>query len=371
MPHHDGEWRDALVLAIGASPLDLPPLGVAKEFAEAQGAVQHAAHANIMWKPDKAFIHHDWITVDKLKSDLINYRPLVLHISSHAAEYEIMLAEHAPENQHKALKLKDFKTLITLLRNDTIPYPEVIVLNCCYTEAIAKELADIRTATSPEHGPFVIGTKLELGDQSAVNFSKQFYQWLASGKSLGQAFEFAQDDSVDGVYFLSSGGRGSNDIEVAKEYYLPPQNYMIIPIPPSCGWERKQYEKLVKGACRPLRFATFKFIGGGMHETVTVAGMEYKLDQLPSVGKEEISGFGGEADQLLGQKPRPSVPDADNDARYFLNHLRAIKGIVRGPCLFACYLGNVYYEENGSWIKYLKTDSIIWCQNDPVKWGEC
>lgn len=284
------------------------------------------------------------------------------------------LTQRAPENQHMALKLKDFKNLITLLRNDTIPYPEVIVLNCCYTEAIAKELADIRTATSPGHGPFVIGTKLELGDQSAVNFSKQFYQWLASGKSLGQAFEFAQDDSVDGVYFLSSGGRATNDIddlEVAKEYYLPPQNYMIIPIPPSCGWERKQYEKLVKGACRPLRFATFQCIGGGMHETVTVAGMEYKLDQLPSVGKEEISGFGGEADQLLGQKPRPRVPGADKDTQYFVNHLRAIKGIVRGPCLFACSHGDVYYEENGSWIKYLKTDNFTCRQNDPVKWGEC
>lgn len=286
------------------------------------------------------------------------------------------LTQNSAEDQHRSLKLRDFKNLITLLRKDTIPYPEVIVLNCCYTEAIAEELADIRTDTSPKHGPFVIGTKLELGDKRAVSFSKEFYVMLACGKSLGEAFAFAQDDSVDGVYFLSSGGRGTNDIEViddidvAKEYYLPSQNYMIIPIPPWCGWERKQYVQLVKGACRPLRFATFKFKCGSMHETVTVAGMEYELDQLPSVGAEQITHFWGEADQLLGQTPRPSVPDADDNARYFVNHLRAIKGTKPGPCLFACYGGTVYYEKEGGWIRYTKTDNFNFHCKDPVKWTE-
>lgn len=287
------------------------------------------------------------------------------------------LTQNSAEDQHRSLKLKDFKNLITLLRKDTIPYPEVIVLNCCYTEAIAKELADIRTDTSPNYGPFVIGTKLELGDKRAVSFSKEFYVMLACGKSLGEAFAFAQDDSVDGVYFLSSAGRGTNndievidDIDVAKEYYLPSQNYMIIPIPPWCGWERKQYVQLVKGACRPLRFATFKFKCGSMHETVTVAGMEYGLDQLPNVGAEQITHFWGEADQLLGQTPRPCVPGADKDARYFVNHLRAIKGTKRGPCLFACHHSIVYYEEKGEWIKYLNVDNFVFRHNDPVKWTE-
>ncbi|ADV25441.1 Hypothetical Protein CGB_M0100C [Cryptococcus gattii WM276] len=280
------------------------------------------------------------------------------------------LTQNSAEDQHRSLKLKDFRNLITLLRDDTIPYPEVIVLNCCYTEAIAKELADIKTNASPKHGPFVIGTKFELRDKRAVSFSKEFYKMLACGKSLGKAFEFAQDDLVDGVYFLSSGGRGTNDIEVAKEYYLPPHNYIIIPIPPWKGWEREQYVRLVKGASQPLRFATFKFTGGSMNETVKVAGMEYKLDQLPSVEAEQIFRFGGEADQLLGQTPRPSVPDADNDARYFVNHLRAIKGTQRGPCLFACQHGKIYYEKEGRWIKYLKADNFVFRHNDPVKWGE-
>lgn len=280
------------------------------------------------------------------------------------------VAVHTDLTQDRSLKLKDFKNLITLLRNDTIPYPEVIVLNCCYTGAIAKELADIRTATSPKHGPFVIGTKFELGDKRAVDFSKKFYKMLACGKSLGEAFEFDQDDSVDGVYFLSSGGRGTNDIEVAKEYYLPPHNYIIIPIRSWYGWERKQYVRLVKGASQPLRFATYKFTGGGMYETVKVAGMEYKLDQLPSVEAAQIFRFGGEADQFLRQTPRPSVPDADNDARYFVNHLRAIKGTRRGPCLFACQHGKIYYEEDGGWIKYTKADNFIFHDKDPVKWGE-
>lgn len=277
------------------------------------------------------------------------------------------LTQNSAEDQHRSLKLKDFKNLITLLRNDTIPYPEVIVLNCCYTGAIAKELAAV---TSPNHGPFVIGTKPELGDIRAVDFSKEFYVMLACGKSLGEAFEFAQDDSVDGVYFLSSGGRGTNDIEVAKEYYLPPHNYIVIPIPPWKGWEREQYVRLVKGASQPLRFATFKFTGGSMNETVTVAGMEYKLDQLPSVGAEQITHFWGEADQLLGQTPRPSVPDADDNARYFVNHLRAIKGTKPGPCLFACYGGTVYYEKEGGWIRYTKTDNFNFHCKDPVKWRE-
>ncbi|KIR50743.1 hypothetical protein I315_06785 [Cryptococcus gattii Ru294] len=286
------------------------------------------------------------------------------------------LTQDSPDSQHQPLKLEEFKSLISFLRNDTIPYPEVIVLNCCYTGAIARALADIRTNASPNHGPFVIGTKLELGDKKARSFSKDFYKMLTWGKSLGEAFEFARDKSVNEVYFLSSGGRGTNgievidDLEVAKEYYLPPHNYMIIPIPPRYGWERKQYVQLVKGARQPLRFATFKFTGGNMNETVTGAGMEYKLDQLPSVGAEQITHFSGEADQLLGQAPRPRVPGAEDNALYFVNHLRAIKGTRRGPCLFACYHGIVYYEKEGRWIKYLKADNIVFYLKDPVKWGE-
>lgn len=280
------------------------------------------------------------------------------------------LRQEPAEDQHRSLKLQEFKNLITFLRKDTIPYPEVIVLNCCYTEAIAKELAGIRTDTSPKHGPFVIGTKLELRDERALSFSKNFYQMLAYGKSLGEAFDFVQDDSVNSVYCLSSGGRGTNDLEVAKKYYLPPQNYMIIPIPPWYGTQRNQYVQLAKGARQPLRFATFKFKCRSMNENVIVAGMEYKLDQLPGVGAECIFHFGGEADQLLGQMPRPSVPDADKAARYFVNHLRAIKGTLRGPCLFACYEGSVYYEEEGRWIKYPETDNFSFHHKDPVKWRE-
>jgi hypothetical protein len=41
----------------------------------------------------RALILHTWSTVESLRTDLVEYRPLVLHISSHASEYEIILAE--------------------------------------------------------------------------------------------------------------------------------------------------------------------------------------------------------------------------------------------------------------------------------------
>jgi len=257
--------------------------------------------------------------------------------------------------------------VLKVLRGSTIPYPEVVVLNGCFTEDIAKELADIRTGSSPDHGPFVIGTTMKVYDYRAVNFTKVFYRTLAVGQSLGTAFELARASADHQAYFLHSGGRGPSDFEAANKYFVPPDDYMIIPIPTRYGSVPRRYELLVTGARFPLTFARFRFTGENSREPIVAMGMEFNLDQLPLVGAEDIS---AEANHFLAQEPRHGVPNAVNKARYFVNHLRAITSIRRGACIFACYGAAVYYEQKGEWIKYSSAGHLVAdLRRDPVEWG--
>ncbi|ORY22329.1 hypothetical protein BCR39DRAFT_551848 [Naematelia encephala] len=369
---YDGGWRDSFVLACGASPATSTPLQLAQEFTETEVAVRQVSDVYSMWHTNRAFVHRDWTTVDTLRDNLIRYRPIVLHISSHAAEFEILLAKASATSQHQSLSLHQLRNIVTVLRNDIVPYPEVIVLNCCCTQAVAEALANVRSPTSPNHGPFVIGTRRIVHDERAVAFTREFYRSLASGSSLGEAFELAQATSDDGVYFLQSGGRGINDLETAKNYHIPPKDSTIFPFPNWYRRERNCYALLVRGARRPLTFATYHFIGESSGHSVAAAGMEFTLADLPPVGAEQIAGFGTEADAFLQQAPRRGVSGKSMNARYFLNHLRAITGERRGPCLFAHFQGKVYYEHMGAWREYASASNFD-CRTrdpDPVRWRD-
>lgn len=277
-------------------------------------------------------------------------------------------------SQDSPLRLDTFKNLIKTLRESRIPYPEVIVLNCCYTETMAKELADIRTTSSPNNGPFVIGTKLaKVKDNRAVEFTKTFYPSLARGSSLREAFDLARGAlDVAGMYFLHTGGRGTDDFQVASSYYVPPTDYMVIPIATRFRRQRESYETLVNRARHPLTCATFVFRGGNTNTLITAAGIEFELAKLPKVASGEITGFYGEADKFLEQDPRPNVPGSNNYARYFVNHRRAITGERRGPCLFAWYRNMVYHEDKGAWVRYRSASNFLLINTgiDPIRWSE-
>lgn len=58
---------------------------------------------------------------------------------------------------------------------------KVVVLNVCFSEPQAQAIA--------RHIDCVIGTKQDIGDDTAIAFSVGFYQALAAGRSVEDAFQ--------------------------------------------------------------------------------------------------------------------------------------------------------------------------------------
>jgi len=58
---------------------------------------------------------------------------------------------------------------------------EVVVLNACFSEPQAEAIT--------KHIDYVIGTRQDIGDDTAIAFSTGFYQALAARRSIEDAFQ--------------------------------------------------------------------------------------------------------------------------------------------------------------------------------------
>lgn len=114
-------------------------------------------------------------TID-LQQALLEVAPAVVHFSGHGAgEPGIVLAG----NDDTDVKHVDGDALRGLFAAfaDTV---KIVVLNACYAEAQAKAIVEVVDA--------VVGMREAVADEAALAFSLAFYQALAFGKPVAQAF---------------------------------------------------------------------------------------------------------------------------------------------------------------------------------------
>src|SRR5260370_20946742 len=89
----------------------------------------------------------------------------------------------------------------------------LVVMNSCFSERQAKVIARFVDC--------VLGVKLALPDEAAVNFSPRFYWGLAAGKSVAAAYEIA---------LISAYGRRLVKKQVPHliEGKIPPENIILL-----------------------------------------------------------------------------------------------------------------------------------------------
>lgn len=177
------------ILFLGSNPVDTNRLRLSEENREITKALRESDFR------DKFNFFQEWaVKVNDLQHHLLRYNPDIVHFCGHGNEYSELILEDNT-GLAKPIPLNALSKLFSLLKKNI----KCVILNACYSEDQAKAIA--------ESIEYVIGMSKEIGDLSAINFSKAFYQALGYGENFEKAFELG---------CLQIGLEGLEDYEIPK-----------------------------------------------------------------------------------------------------------------------------------------------------------
>jgi len=172
------------ILMLTANPAGTTKLNLDKEYARIAEKIQH--------KKD-AFDLTVQRAVDKtaFRETIVEVRPDVLHFTGHGeeeGEYRGIIVQNEDRNGRAMITPNGLYDLFDHFKGEGIDL-KVVVLNACYSEKQAEVIA--------LHVPYVIGTKVEIGDELAIAFSVGFYFKLAeSDRNIEKAFKSARASAL-------------------------------------------------------------------------------------------------------------------------------------------------------------------------------
>jgi hypothetical protein len=128
---------------------------------------------------DAFSLRSEWaVRPDDLQEALLEHRPHILHLSTHANRAEgIFLEDDLGEK--KPVSPQALANLISKLERRI----HIVFLNACYTKRQIKPLS--------EAVDYIIAMNTSIGDKGAIVFAASFYRGLAFGLSVKAAFDLA------------------------------------------------------------------------------------------------------------------------------------------------------------------------------------
>lgn len=128
---------------------------------------------------DQLELVSEWaVRVGDLQAALLRHKPDIVHFSGHCSSSSGIILEDEDGNR-KVVNRKALSDLFRILKDNV----RVVVLNACY----AKEQAQALIGTID----FTIGMNDAIEDKAAIVFAAHFYQSLAFGRSVEEAFHLA------------------------------------------------------------------------------------------------------------------------------------------------------------------------------------
>jgi CHAT domain len=162
------------VLIITANPVDAKfPARLHKELREINNKIRNGLKKDFF-----EFAYEFAMTPGALQQALLTHQPHILHFSGHGTKRKGLMLE----DDSGRTVLLDKQAFTRLLRGvkDNL---QMIILNACYSSDQAQALKEIVDYT--------IGMKKPILDESAITFASYFYQAIAFGRSVDNAFELA------------------------------------------------------------------------------------------------------------------------------------------------------------------------------------
>lgn len=172
--------KKAKVLFFSADPNSAPPHGHAprllldEEVREIHEKVRKGKYR------DDLDLDTRWATrADDLLAALGDTTPQVVHFSGHGGSGGLVLVGSDASREH-SVDAGQLARLFELFRGDI----RLVVLNACFSLPQAEAVAAVVGCA--------IGTRTEISDAAAIIFSASLYRAIASGCSVGAAFEAAR-----------------------------------------------------------------------------------------------------------------------------------------------------------------------------------
>lgn len=177
------------ILVLAANPADTDHLALDVEIREIQSGLRKARHGRqfqVLVEPA--------VQVGSLQTLMMDHEPTVVHFSGHGTRGEGGVAGHGVrevrhERPETGLLAHDDADAPVLLEAGPLASlfarlgrrVRCVVLNACYSDDLAQALV--------QHVDCVVGMTAAIDDRAAIAFASSFYETLAFGKSVNDAFE--------------------------------------------------------------------------------------------------------------------------------------------------------------------------------------
>jgi CHAT domain-containing protein len=193
------------ILFLAANPVDAGyRLRLDEEAREIDEKIQIGS------KRDAFEVVAQWSTrPSDLQKALLRYNPDIVHFSGHGSKQQGIILEDRDGNMTPVSK----SALISLFRilKDNI---KILFLNACHS--------NVQITALRETIDFTIAMKTSIGDKAAVTFAAHFYQALAFGRSVLDAFELAKNQlELEGIDESQTPALLVRDgVDAAKAYLM-------------------------------------------------------------------------------------------------------------------------------------------------------
>lgn len=161
------------ILFLAANPADVKRrLDLDKEVAEITDKIARGTER------DAFVLQTEWcVQPDLVQEALYRHQPHILHFSGHASRTGIALEDR--DGKAFLVESAAFARMLRLHKD----YIRIVVLNACDTKELARSVA--------HEIDYTVGMNRSIRDDAARVFAAYFYQVLAFGRSVPDAFESA------------------------------------------------------------------------------------------------------------------------------------------------------------------------------------
>ncbi len=163
------------ILFLSANPLDTHRLRLDEEMREIQSTIRAGRERDHL-----EFRSLTAVRPRDISQALLDVVPQIVHFAGHGGG---LGGSFAAEDPGGSAHLIPVDGLVQIFRTAGRSVQSVIV-NACDTDLLARALAEVV--------PFVIGMRELVGDRSAIHFSTGFYQALAAGLPVDDAFDLGR-----------------------------------------------------------------------------------------------------------------------------------------------------------------------------------
>jgi TIR domain/CHAT domain len=162
------------ILILAANPLGTSQLRLDEEVREIDEGLRRAS------KRDEFILEQRWaVRLRDLRRAILDVSPHLVHFCGHGETEGLVLEDSAGSTQ--VVSAAALSNLFALFAGQI----RCVLLNACYSTNQAQAIS--------EHIDYVIGMRKEIGDEAAIEFAVGFYDALAAGRSIEDAFKFGQN----------------------------------------------------------------------------------------------------------------------------------------------------------------------------------